>query len=187
MMVFSRSCWGYSAILSSGIVFFLWLYGLGIFYAYIHHCGHHQQIEHKDGVVFTGSPGRIHSGIKLLREKKLKCLFISGISPRSQQTLQHQTPFLPISFGFKAANTRGNIEETCCWARKKNISHITVITADYHIPRCLLLFRRYATHLNVRPYCIKTPLPKRFTHAFREYQKFLWSFLWGNTAKMYSR
>ena len=184
MTVCRASYWRCGFIVIPAIAFFLWLYGLGVFYAYIHHYGHHQHIEHKDGVVFTGSPGRIHSGLKLLRAKKLNRLLISGVSPHAHKKLMNEAKHLPVYFGPKAGNTRGNIEETCAWAEQENLSALTVITTDYHMPRSLLLFHRYAPHIDVRAYCLKTPKITRFTQGFREYQKFLWSLLWGHSARM---
>ncbi|WP_052545615.1 YdcF family protein [Candidatus Hepatobacter penaei] len=166
-----------------GGVLWLWLYGLGLFYAYIHFCGCHQHIRYQDGVVFTGSPGRIQSGLSLLRKKKLRTLFISGVRPTSKHRLFDKTKGLTVSFGFDAGNTRGNIEETRMWAKRHNLSHVTLITADYHMPRCLLLFRRYANHIGTHSYCLKTPLHERIVHGFQEYQKFLWSCVWGHLPK----
>ena len=179
--VFGWKC-GFTLALS--IFFFIWLYGLGVFYAYIHWCGRYQHIEYKDGVVFTGSSGRIQSGLKLLREKKLSRLLISGVSPHARTKLMHETNHLPVAFGPQAGNTRGNVEEACAWAAQEKLSALTVITTDYHMPRSLLLFHRYAPHISVRAYCLKTPIITQITHGFREYQKFLWSILWGHTARM---
>jgi uncharacterized SAM-binding protein YcdF (DUF218 family) len=98
-------------------------------------------------VVLTGGKMRIEEGLNLLEEGKTRRVFISGVgSDKLIQQIRNRTNIININkieLGKLATSTRGNALETKAWLRKNNIKTISLVTANYHMPRSLLEFRHY--------------------------------------------
>lgn len=118
-------------------------------------------------VVLTGGRMRLTEAINLLTEGKADRLFISGVGENTDliTTLILSGP-LPdgihllldnIELGHEARNTRGNAIETAQWAEKNNIHHIYLVTANYHMPRSVLLFKQYAKDLKITTFPVVSP------------------------------
>ena len=122
-------------------------------------------------VVVTGSGGRIEAGLNLLIEGEGSRMLISGTGKRvSKQNILHViTPqqngdsveiqslmSCCIDLGPAARNTKGNANETRRWADDHDLSRIILVTADFHIPRALIEFRRQMPSHTVIPHAVPT-------------------------------
>lgn len=127
----------------------------------------------KAGVVFTGSAGRIKTGLRLLNTGTLNKLLISSIRHGGPKAYQNDAR---IMLDTGARNTYENVCATSAWALQEKIHTITLITADYHMPRALTLAKRYAPQLSCAPFPVKTSFGKRLQKGFWEYHKLLATF-----------
>lgn len=104
-------------------------------------------------VVLTGGSDRVQEGLQLLADGKTRRLLISGVHRESSladllkaaqapATLTPQLIECCISIGYQADNTSGNAREAADWAAATGIRSVRLVTADYHMPRSLLEFRR---------------------------------------------
>jgi uncharacterized SAM-binding protein YcdF (DUF218 family) len=121
--------------------------------------------------VLTGSVGRIEAGLTLLLINEGSRMLISGvgqgfsknnilrITEERQDLAPNQLENLMaccIDLGPVARNTRGNAQETLRWAHKNNLDTIILVTADFHIPRALVEFRREMPDRTVIPHAVPT-------------------------------
>ena len=122
-------------------------------------------------VVVTGSAGRIEAGFELMRDLDASRMLISGIGagvskadilgiaeatqPGSRDDLADLLECC-VDLGSEATNTKGNASETIEWARANAVDHILLVTADFHMPRTLVEFRRLMPELEVQPYPVPT-------------------------------
>lgn len=101
-----------------------------------------------DGVVvLTGGPDRIEAGLKLLQAKRAEKLLISGVdrttTPGQLRQVSGATAELfacCVELGREAQDTLGNAIEAQRWVRRQGIRSLALVTANYHLPRSLLLF-----------------------------------------------
>ncbi len=105
-------------------------------------------------VVVTGGSARVEEGIRLLNRGLAKKLFISGVNAGTN--LRDMIASLPpgaerpaaglaaccILAGHAADSTLGNAAETAAWMEAEKFHSLRLVTADYHMPRSLLEFRR---------------------------------------------
>ena len=134
-----------------GLIGAAWAGGLGVFV---------ESIEAFDGtpvmetetdaiVVLTGGSERVNTGYELLAAHKGKKLFISGV--HRGLTLDHM-PNSPaaskdlrdccVVLGHEAETTFGNAHETHDWMTAENYRSLRLVTANYHMPRSLLVFHK---------------------------------------------
>lgn len=102
-------------------------------------------------VVLTGGKGRIEKGIELLNEGNGKFLLISGVFQKEK--IQNKYLFKDninlkeccIFFEEKAKNTFQNASEVSNWLKERRveIDSIQLITSYYHIPRSLIIFKKF--------------------------------------------
>jgi uncharacterized SAM-binding protein YcdF (DUF218 family) len=107
-------------------------------------------------VVFTGEFDRIRLGLALLREGRVKRLFISGVNPSAgiriggfadqfglNAALRQALETGLLALGPGAENTSQNAAESACWARARGLSGpILLITSRQHMPRASLALER---------------------------------------------
>lgn len=120
-----------------------------------------------DGIVaLTGGRNRIEAGITLLKQQPQRLLLISGVSPHTELShilaVMDTGPLSPeltkqISLGHQAATTIGNAWETAQWAQQKDLHHLILVTAGYHMRRSLLEFHDIAPQLHMTPYWVQPP------------------------------
>lgn len=120
-------------------------------------------------VVLTGGKNRIETGIKLLEDNPSKKLFITGVSVKLRP-IKHIPQNLKdnIDVGTLASTTQENAIETKLWIEQNNIRSITIVTANYHVPRSLLEFKKTMPNIYVESYPVLTKgfrLHKWWTHA----------------------
>ena len=101
-------------------------------------------------IVFTGSPGRILEGIKLIDSESAPYMYVTGVNLSSlkstQQWIENKTSKYTccIELDTAAKNTVGNAKETAKWINeKKTIKSIRLVTASYHILRSYIELKRY--------------------------------------------
>jgi len=99
-------------------------------------------------IVLTGGAERLNTGIELLRAGKAKRLLITGVDrTATQAALQARSQIDPAKFaccvdlGREASDTVGNAIEAELWMRRSGFKSLRLVTASYHMPRSLLLFR----------------------------------------------
>lgn len=112
-------------------------------------------VEDPDGttdaiVVLTGGAERLDVGLALLVQDRAKRLLISGVDrATTAEALRAQSPATPerfaccVDLGHDAVDTVGNAVETAMWVQSGGYNSLRVVTASYHMPRSLLLFRYY--------------------------------------------
>ena len=100
-------------------------------------------------VVLTGGSARLSEGLRLLAEGRGDRLFVSGvyrgIEVDELLQLARRKPDdveCCITIGYAADNTAGNASETARWVRAAGHRSLRLVTANYHMPRSLLEFRR---------------------------------------------
>ncbi len=132
----------------------LWLGGLVLFIARLPESAE-QPDRHTDAIVVpTGGSERLQEGIRLLIHGFAGKLFISGVNVDTKTadlvaSLPSEAEKPPealvdccIVIGHAADSTLGNAAETAAWMRAQGFHSLRLVTADYHMPRSLLEFRR---------------------------------------------
>ena len=102
-------------------------------------------------VVLTGGKGRIEKGIELLQEGNGKFLIISGVFKKEEVKNKYlfkdniNLKECCIFFEEKAKNTFQNASEVSNWLKERRveIDSIQLITSYYHIPRSLIIFKKF--------------------------------------------
>ena len=112
-------------------------------------------------VVLTGGSERLSEGLRLLAGGLGGKLLVSGVGrdvelPQLLQSLPpgdaRPEPALAaccIVLDHGAGNTLGNAVETAQWMRQQGFRSLRLVTADYHMPRSLLEFRRAMPDLEI--------------------------------------
>ena len=120
-------------------------------------------------VVVTGSAGRIEAGFQLMLDHDASRMLISGTGDgvskddilriaggnQNRNTLAELLECC-VDLGSEATNTKGNANETIAWIRAEAIDQIILVTADFHMPRALVEFRRLMPELAIQPYPVPT-------------------------------
>jgi len=125
-------------------------------------------------VVLTGGSARLATAIRLLHEGRAERMLISGAGPgvtrasigqAMQQALGDPDPARQIDMtqlmdccvdvGFEAGDTAGNAVEAAAWAAGKNFQSLRLVTANYHLPRALVEFRRRMPEITILPHPVR--------------------------------
>ncbi len=112
-------------------------------------------------VVLTGGSERVTTALDLLESGNGKKLFISGVNRKLSLDSILGTQYVPqelrkccIVLGYRANSTKGNAEETRDWVKSEGYASIRLVTANYHMPRSLLLFRKTMPDITIIPHPI---------------------------------
>lgn len=133
--------------------------------------------ERLDGaVVLTGGGGRIGQGLQLLMENKAGRLLISGVHPtvRPHEIIPRTSSDAvrnAVDLEAVSTDTVGNAKQSALWVREQAFRSIYLVTADYHMPRALVLFKAEMPSLKVVAVPVETSLP--LLGLMREYSKYL--------------
>jgi uncharacterized SAM-binding protein YcdF (DUF218 family) len=110
-------------------------------------------------VVLTGGPERVSTGLDLLAQGMGQRLLVSGVHRDvSVAGLLRLTPGAPpalaccIDLGYEARDTVGNADETARWMRAQGFHSLRLVTANYHLPRSLVEFRRAMPDAEIEPH-----------------------------------
>ena len=113
-------------------------------------------------VVLTGGNERIQEGLRLLQQGLGETLFISGVNKAvSLESLldatypQYAHLKGKVFLGKEALNTHGNAQETRKWIQAHPAESIRLITANYHMPRSLLQFKRELSGVTIIPHAVR--------------------------------
>jgi uncharacterized SAM-binding protein YcdF (DUF218 family) len=117
-------------------------------------------------VVLTGGPLRLKEGLALLTEGRASKMLVSGVNRGIElPELLRVAGTAPLSvaccveLGYSADNTAGNADETRMWMAKEGFTSLRLVTANYHMPRSLLEFRRAMPAAHIVPHPV---LPDSF-------------------------
>ncbi|HLB80724.1 MAG TPA: YdcF family protein [Dongiaceae bacterium] len=116
-------------------------------------------------VVLTGGSERLKEGLRLLAFRRAGSLFVSGVyqgvdlarllqgvGPLDDAPLNPDTVACCIELGHGAGNTEGNARETAAWMAARGFRSLRLVTADYHMQRSLLEFRRAMPDVEILPH-----------------------------------
>jgi uncharacterized SAM-binding protein YcdF (DUF218 family) len=140
-------------------------------------------------VVLTGGSGRLAAGLELLAAGRADRLFVSGVyrgvEVEELLGLARDAPqelACCIVLGYEADDTRGNASETAEWMRAQGYRSLRLVTANYHMPRSLLEFRRRMPEVEIVPHPVFPPSfrsdewwawPGSFSLLVSEYVKYV--------------
>ncbi len=98
-------------------------------------------------VVLTGGDKRIEEAYALLQKDLARRMYVTGVDTTKPVLLKRlgDPPAelaARIELGPRAANTRGNARETAAWFNSQGLRSMRLVTANYHMRRSLLWFRR---------------------------------------------
>jgi len=129
-------------------------------------------------VVLTGGVGRIESGLILLEDARGGRLLISGVNPDvTTEAFEKSYGVSPtdtaccIDLDRSATDTITNASETEAWVTSHKMKSIWLVTASYHMPRALVLFREQMPDLKIEPWPVHASVSPRY--FITEYHKFL--------------
>ena len=150
-------------------------------------------IQFTDGiVVVTGGQQRVDDGLFLLTNGKADRMLISGVGEGVNRAVLVQelglddreanALFCCAELDFTAGNTRGNAVAAHQWAQQHGLRSLRLVTANYHMPRVLVVFAREMPELDLYQWAV-TPTDLRienwwldramFRLLAREYAKYL--------------
>ena len=148
-------------IFLAGTFAVLWLAGLGMFVESIQAMDLDQpSTQDTDAiVVLTGGSERVTAGFDLLSAHKAKKLFISGVHPGltleripGHEPVPKELRDCCISLGHDADSTFGNANETHDWMKEQGYQSLRLVTANYHMPRSLMVFRAEMPEIEIVPH-----------------------------------
>ena len=110
-------------------------------------------------VVLTGGTARVETGFALLEQGLARRLFISGVAPEVEIAALLAAADRPrngaeccVVLGRDAGDTLGNARETARWMQREGLRSLRLVTAQYHMPRSLLVFRRAMPEARIVPH-----------------------------------
>lgn len=130
------------------------------------------QAERTGIIVATGGSHRIEHGLRLLLDGSAKRMLISGIGAgvrhrdiaaiaaptfAGEQAELAQMLASRVDLGPMALNTRGNATEASRWAEQHKLTTLMLVTADYHMPRALRVFRHHMPDRLILAEAVPTP------------------------------
>jgi uncharacterized SAM-binding protein YcdF (DUF218 family) len=116
-------------------------------------------------IVLTGGSDRLAEGFRLLGEGHSKRLLVTGVAEgvkladlvaglgADRKVVPSQTLLdCCVTLEHAASDTIGNARESAAWVRKKGIASVRLVTANYHMNRSLLEFRRAIPEVKLVPH-----------------------------------
>ena len=185
--------WGRRIVHMLLLILVVWLAGFLAFAASIPGTVRDPERQVDAIVVLTGGDVRLAEGFALLDRGLAKKMLISGVAnsvdmPALLQTLngapQPTQAVLDccVTLGYDARSTEGNARESLRWLGENNFTTIRLVTANYHMNRSLLEFRRVMPQITlipnpVFPRQVQDPYwfaqPGTVILLFNEYHKYL--------------
>ena len=154
--------WGRRIVHMLLLILVVWLAGFLAFAASIPGAVRDPERQVDAIVVLTGGDSRLAEGFALLDQGLAKKMLISGVSngvdmPMLLETLngtpQPTQAVLDccVTLGYDARSTEGNARESLRWLGENNFTTIRLVTANYHMNRSLLEFRRVMPQITIIP------------------------------------
>ena len=107
-------------------------------------------------IVLTGGAQRLVEGGRLLTSGKAGWLFVSGgntgVGKKALLRVAGiDKPRLAgfVILGYRARNTRQNAQESAQWIKDRGFTSIRLVTANYHMRRAALEFRRVLPRIRI--------------------------------------
>ena len=111
------------------------------------------QLQFTDGIiVMTGGQQRLDDGVRLLTEGLANKMLISGVGKGVNRAILVQelgltetqigVLFCCVELDHAAQDTFGNAKSAREWSRRHDMRSLRLVTANYHMPRVLLIFSR---------------------------------------------
>ncbi len=118
------------------------------------------RLQFTDGiVVMTGGQQRLDDGVRLLTEGFADKMLISGVGKGVNRAIlvqelglsetQINMLFCCVELDHVAQDTFGNAKSADLWSRKHDMQSLRLVTANYHMPRTLLIFSRELPHVDL--------------------------------------
>ena len=118
------------------------------------------QLQFTDGIiVMTGGQQRLDDGVTLLTEGYANKMLISGVGKGVNRAIlvqelgltetQISVLFCCVELDHAAQDTFGNAKSAREWSRTHDMQSLRLVTANYHMPRALLIFSRELPHINL--------------------------------------
>lgn len=149
---------------------FAWLTGLLVFVAAIPVAVRDATTRTDAIVVLTGGRDRLAEAFRLLDAGLAPRLLITGVAPgvtlaQVIDGLGENRDAAPdaglqaccVTLGYEAGNTVGNATEGAAWVRANNVRSVRLVTANYHILRSRLEFRRTLSEIELIPNPVYPP------------------------------
>lgn len=145
----------------------------------------------KSVVVATGGSNRILKGINLVEDNIDRRMLITGVGKgiskndiaKAIKANKKQSNILKccVDLDLTAVNTQGNAMKASEWLKKNDSKNSFLVTANYHMPRLILEFKRVNPKINLNIIPVKPDLdpinkmylPNNFILISKEYLKFL--------------
>lgn len=112
-------------------------------------------------VVLTGGSARFEAGLSLLAAGAGKRMLVTGVGGTTDlAALRARAPQAAAQFdccvdlGRQAVDTRSNAREARDWVRQHGFESLHLVTADYHMPRSLLLFATAMPDRRIMPHAV---------------------------------
>ena len=143
-------------------------------------------------VVATGGQLRINEGLRLIEQGASSRMLITGVGKGISKTsltetfaktsAQQRIFSCCVDLDATAIDTRGNALAARNWVQTHRLSSLSLVTANYHMPRALLYFQRIIPDVAITPLPVNPPdlQPKKWYANWptaklltREYAKYL--------------
>lgn len=151
------------------VVALIWLSGLFAFAARVQQSTPAPLPPPAQGIVAltgAGSNERLAAAVGLLEDGYGERVLVSGVNRMaSREDIRNVSRAVRrlydccVDLGFTAADTVGNARETAEWAKAMRYSSLTIVTADYHMPRAMLELRAVLGGAGVRLHSYAVPTP----------------------------
>lgn len=126
------------------------------------------KIVRADGIIVTtGGQDRLNAGLDLLARDTAPQLLLSGVGTGITKEMIAQSAALSqaqasalaccVSLEFEAKDTIGNAFAAKRWATVNDMSHLILVTSDYHMPRAHLEFSYQMPNRTIIAYPITAP------------------------------
>ena len=144
-------------------LFILWFGGFAYFISIVPNTK--ANVEKTDAiVVLTGGDRRIEEGFNLFKQKASDKLFITGVDAKVKRLHEVTSCYNALNpedkqnveFGQNAEDTMGNALEVKSWVEENKITSLTLVTASYHIPRSLMIFKAVMPNVKIIAYPVFT-------------------------------
>ena len=180
---------------SLGLAVSLWLAGFMVFVGRVQVWDHTRipsPNETTDAlVVLTGGRERVDTGLELLKAGAGHHLLISGVHPGvtldgvfDHTGITKNMRDCCVTLGHMAESTLGNAEETAAWMAQNHYHSLRLVTANYHMPRSLMIFRRAMPDMTILPHPVAPDSvmladwwdhPGTVNVLVNEYNKYIWA------------
>lgn len=118
-------------------------------------------------VVATGGQSRIIEGLRLIEQGASMRMLITGVGKGISKTSLTETFAKSarqkaifaccVDLDATAIDTKGNAIAARNWAQTHQLSSLSLVTANYHMPRALLVFQRILPDMTIIPLPVSPP------------------------------